>query len=224
VYFGDLDKEWLVVAIHNQNNPTLSRQFIYDIKLSKKQEKDFWYTPWSIPSVCVFSGRIYEDSSQRKLCFFVFDSVNNYGILTALDTTAETDTDTISSNLQAVQSGIDFYATFNQHIHPAGNHVNLLRVPNLTPVVNQITLERVLHNGDSDPEVFYYLDDIWENPISVEVLNDPARRNLPTGYKTHIVTLNEACFRFSFQIRINNSVKPFDLLGYTITWDPDAGA
>lgn len=223
-YFGDLDKEWLIVTIHNVNNAALSRQFVYDIKLSKKLERDFWFTPWSIPSVCMFSGRIYEDSSQRRLCFFVFDNTTTYGILTYLDTTATANTDTISSNFQSVQSGIDFHATFNQHLNPAGNHVNLLRVPNLTPVVNQLTLERILYNGDSDPDVFYYLDDIWTDPISVEVLNDPARRNLPIGYKTHIATFNEACFRFSFQIRINSSIRPFDLLGYTITWNPDAGA
>lgn len=223
-YFSELDKEWLVVAIHHQDNTSLSRQFVYDFKLSRKTERDFWFTPWSIPSVSVFSGRLYEEYSTRYLCFFTYDPTNNWGVLVRSDSTATANTDTISQNLNSAQVGINFYADFHQHTVPAGNHVNLLRLPNLTPVVNQLTFERLLYAGDNDPQIYYYLDDLWSDPINVDVLSDPARRNLSIGYKTHIATLNEACFRFSFRIQLNNSVRPFDLLGYAITWDPDAGA
>lgn len=223
-YFADLDKDWLVISIHNPGNTALSKQFVYDFKLSQKTEQDFWFTPWSIPSVSVFSGRIYEEYSTRYLCFFVYEPLDNWGVLVNIDPTATTNTDIISSNFTATPQGIDFYADFHQHTLPPGNHANLLRIPNLTPVVNQLTLERILYPGDSDPNVYYYCDDIWTDPIPVDLLQDPQRRNLSLGYKTHIATLNEACFRFSFRIQLNKSVRPFDLLGYAITWNPDAGA
>ena len=225
-YFGDLDKEWLVVAIHNQSDPSKSRQLVYDIKLSKKLNRDVWFTPWSIPTVVVFSGRILEDSSQRRLCFFVFNASSHYGALVRIDPTARTNTDTVISTTSntTTQTGIDFYAKFQQHVIPGGNHVNLLRMPNLSGVVNQLTLERVLYPGDSDPKVFYYLDDLWAAPISTTILENPARRELSTGYKTSIAIVEKVCFRFTFHIQINASVRPFDLLGYIITWNPDNGA
>lgn len=224
-YFGDLEKEWIVVAVHNQADTSKSRQFIYDVKLSKKAERDFWFTPWSIPSVVCFSGRIYEDSSQRRLCFFSYNNTAQTGALVRIDPTARTNTDAVVNNSGTVtQNGIDYYVMFHQHVVPAGNHVNLLRLPNLTVVVNQLTLERILYPGDTDPKVYYYTDDLWFDPKSTVEAFDPARRELSTGYKTLVYPIEESCFRFTFRIQANSSTRPFDLLGYVITFNPDNGA
>jgi len=225
VYWGDLEKEWIMLAIHNKADTSKSRQFVYDVKLSQRIQKDFWFTPWSIPSVSAFSGRLFENSSQRRLSFFVYNPTINYGTLVRIDPTARTNTDaTMSDAFTTVQTPIDYYLMFQQHIVPAGNHVNMLRMPNLSVVVNQLTLERILYPGDEDPKVYYYLDDLWSDPISTTNSYNPARRPQSTGYKTMVYPIEQDCFRFTFRIQGNQSVRPFDLLGYVITYNPDNGA
>lgn len=224
-YWRDLDKEWLIVSIHHKTDPTRSKHWVYDIFLSQELKQHFWFVPWRIPSTAVLSGRIAENQGQRRLTFMIYDPLVPYSRMARIDPTARQALDlAVGTVTTATTAGIDFNAETHLHLIPPGNHVNQLRVPGLTPNVQYISIERTFIPGDDDPDIFYYKDDFWSDPISVDFTEDPARRGLSKAYKTIQAHINEVAYRFAFRMSKVNSGKNIEIQSYAIIWSPDSGA
>lgn len=224
-YWGDLEKDWLVVAIHEKEHPKQSRQWVYDLKLRAIKQKHFWYPPWTINSTCLYSGRIAESQSQRRMCFFVMNEDVDAGFLVRLDPTGRTATDQrVNTDGALYTSGISFYIQTHLHMLPAGNHANKLRIPGLSAPVQYLSLERTMTPGDRDPDIYYYLDDFWSDPISALYVEDPSRRDISKGYKTMQAQINEVCYRFAFRVQSVLSVDIIELQSYAVIYDTDSGA
>jgi len=223
-YWGDLEKEWLVVAIHNKALPETSRQWVYDIKLSIQEKKHFWNTPWLIPTCALLSGRIAESQSQRRLCFFLYDEGIPYARMARIDPTGRTATDlTVNDDVEGGVTGITFYVDTHLHLVPGGNHVNMLRIPGLNPVVQYISVERTFTPADVIPDFYYYKDDFWSDPIAADYVEEVSRRDISTGYQTIQVHINEVAYRFAFRIQKVNSVNIIEIQNYAVVWSPDGG-
>lgn len=224
-YWGDLEKEWIVVAVHDKGKPSESRQWVFDIKLSQMHKTNFWYPPWSLHTTCLYSGRIAENQSQRRLGFWVMDDDFVNGFLVRMDPTGRTPTDQNVDELGDLETtGINFYFETHQHVVPSGNHVNQLRAPALSAPVQYIILNRTLIPGDRDPDIYYYINDFWSDPIAAAPAEDDARSPLPKGFKTLNIQVNEVCFYFAFRAQMVDSNQIIEFQNYAIVWDPDAGA
>jgi hypothetical protein len=220
-YWGDLEKEWLVVMAHNTDNPTFSHQWIYDLKKAQMVKGDYWFPKWNIRAVASLSDRIAQDTAQRRLTFFVWGPTAGVGRLVRIDPTVRTPRDVIHDGTTI---GITFYADTMLHMIPVGNHVNALRRPGYTPSVHSISLERSLFDGDEDPDFYYYLDDFWSDPQSVDIAVDPTRRDQSKSYKTLVYPISKVGLRVAFRVSKISSVELFELQSYTITWNTKAGA
>lgn len=218
-YFGDLDKEWLIVSSHHQSQTENSRQWVYDLKKSKSSG-DFWFTPWTIRSVASLSSRTSGVSSQRRLVFAVYDPDTTTSGLVRIDPTARTGSDYFLGE----ELGFTFNVEFHQMLVPAGNHVNERRVPGATPVVYGVEIDRVLFANDSDPDAYWYYDDLWTDPAQAGRVENPARRSLSKGFKTLFYTIHKAAQHFSARITKINSKELFEMMRFTVIWNPDAGA
>lgn len=226
-YWGDLEKDWLVISVHKKDDPTDSKTWIFDIRKTKELKKYFWFPPWTIPSVAAYSGRITEGTSQRRLCFYIFNPATPYGRLVRLDSmngvTSSRDV-TVGSGAGAGVTGIDWYADVHLHKVPPGNHVNSLRSPGLVPNVLYLSLERSQISGDEDPDVYHFFDDAWTEAVPSLPPQEPARRTQSKGYKTLQCQVNQVAYRYSFRVKKANSVKPMELQSYAIVYSPDSGA
>lgn len=219
-YFGDLDKEWLIVTSHRKDDPQLSRQWIYDIRKSLTERKPFWFTPWTIRSVASLSSRTSDTSSQRRLVFAVYNPATNTSGLSRIDPTYRTGSD----YFLGTTLGFDFVAEFHQMTVPPGNHVNALRAPAVTPTVYGVAIDRLLFAGDSDPQAYWYYDDLWTDPDMAVRSENPPRRTVSKGYKTLLYTIHRACQHFSARISKLNSTELFEIVRFTVIWDPDSGS
>ncbi len=220
VYWADLDKEYVLVAAHRRDNITQSRQWVYDLKKSTKMATDFWFVPWSLATICLASGRMLETAPQRRLLVVTWDGTNC--ALSRLDATARTATDDIYG---AADSAIDFSITTSLFRVPSGNHVNTLRKPGLYPVLYGFKIDRLLFTADQDPQVYCFKDDIWTDPIRLDIKQTaPARIPNPKGYKTMEYNFNGVCHRMGLKISKINSKDLFEAENLILLWQPDGGA
>jgi hypothetical protein len=196
-YWGDLEKEWLVINAHRDDGIGFTRQYIMDIKKTTDFKKPFWYVPWDIRAQAMLSGRVSEATAQRRLVFAVWDDTLASGTLVRIDPTVRTGTD---YRPDTNTYGMDINAETALFRVPAGNHVNQLRVPRLNPTFIGAQLERTQFPGDIDPEVFWYSDDLWSDPRSFIDPQDPERRVQSKGYKTMILPANDAAHRVALKI------------------------
>ena len=217
-YFADLDKEWLFVISHRKDDPVLSRQWVYDLKKSGQMRKDFWFTPWSIRSVSALSSRISGTSTQRRAVFAVYNGTDS--TLVRMDPTGRTGYDAFFGD----ELGYDFVVELHQMQVPAGNHVNGLRQPSVTPTVYGVEIDRILFPADNDPDVYWYFDDLWTDPSESVRTENPPRRGLSKGFKTLTYTVHRVCQHFSARISKLNSKELFEVMRFTVIWNPDAGA
>jgi len=228
-YWADLEKQWLIVSGHISADPTQSRQWVYDlnrvfqgdVESLKQKQDDFWFVPWTYPSTAMVSGRTSEASGQRRLVFFSYDPDAVSGKFVRLDPTGRTATDATTEG-NAVTFDIDLVS--NLFLVPPGNHVNKLRRPGITPVLYAIHFDRTLFNGDTDPDFFYYADDLWSDPISSSIVEDPARRPLSKAYKTLEYPIDVVGQRFAWEVRKLASADNFELQTFSMIFSPDEGA
>lgn len=222
-YWGDLEKEWLVITSHRTSDTRLSKQWIYDIKLSQMRSNDFWNTPWNIRSTALLSSRIFEGQAQRRLVFFVWDHTAAVGRLVRIDPTLRTGTDIAPGTGAA--GGMTFNVETHLMTNPEGNHVNALRNPGLATVAHEIRIDRTLFAGDQEAQVYYYLDDFWSNPKAAPTAEDPARRRVSTAYATRVYPLGGvACQRIAVKITKVNTTDLFEMQNLVVIFEPEAGA
>lgn len=218
-FWGDLEKEWIIVAAHRDADTLFSQQWIYDIKKSLMAKKPFWYIPWTMRISAMASGRINESTGQRRLILAMFDQSVPDTCLARMDPTGRTGSDYFVT--EAV--GFTFDACTNLFQVVAGNHVNNLRKPGITPVIYNLSLDRLLFAADNDPQIYYYIDDLWTDPMQID-LEDPARINFPKQYKTCVGGIQKVGYRIAIDIVKLASTELFECMNLQIAWVPDAGA
>jgi hypothetical protein len=220
-YWGDLEKEWLVINAHRDDGIGFTRQYIMDIKKTTDFKKPFWYVPWDIRAQAMLSGRVSEATAQRRLVFAVWDDTLASGTLVRIDPTVRTGTD---YRPDTNTYGMDINAETALFRVPAGNHVNQLRVPRLNPTFIGAQLERTQFPGDIDPEVFWYSDDLWSDPRSFIDPQDPERRVQSKGYKTMILPANDAAHRVALKIWLLDVEHLLEITSFVLSWTPNSGA
>lgn len=217
-YWTDTDKEWLVIAVHRANASAQSKVFVYDLKRSLKEDRDFWFTPWSLWTSCLYSGQIYTDDSRKELMIASYNASNAYFV--KLDRTGATFNDYNLGSTAAVSC----FSYFSLVSNPNGNHVNTLREPGLTSVIERIIVERTKFTSDTDPGVSYRLDAFYNSGTSVSVSGvDPARRAVSVGYKTQEYHIYKACQRIGLLIS-HGFANQFELQNIAYIWQPESGA
>jgi hypothetical protein len=217
-YWTDTDKEWLVIAVHRQNASAQSKVFVYDLKRSLKEDRDFWFTPWSLWTSCLYSGQIYTDDSRKELMIASYNGLNGYFV--KLDRTGATFND---YNLGST-SAVSCFAYFSLTSNPHGNHVNTLRGPGLTSVIERIVVERTKFTSDTDPGVGYRLDSLYNSGTTLTVTgSDPARRAASVGYKTQEYHIYKACQRVGLYIS-HGFANQFEVQNIAYIWQPESGA
>jgi hypothetical protein len=120
--------------------------------------------------------------------------------------------------------GFDFWATTHLMLIPTGNHVNTYRRPALVPAIHGIRLDRTLYSSDVDPNVYYYKDDLWTDPILLGTSEEPARRAQSIGYRTHEWFPNDSAYRIALKFEVLTSTKPVKFHSFAVQWNPEGGA
>lgn len=222
-YFADLDKELIFVTGHNPTDPTRSRQFVFDIKKSVKLARtgspNFWNLPWTYPSTCQLSARGSESTTQRRMIFASWNGTDA-SVFARIDPTYQTAQDYTTDG--TVNFNIDLVFCLTEV--PAGDHVNQRRVPRVTPVLYSVSFERTAFSGDDDPSFYYFKDDLWTDPISINLSEDPPRRAPSKGYKTMEFPIFEALQRVAWELTKIDSGDRFELQSFILTFAPDEGA
>ena len=226
-YFSDLDKELIFVTSHNKAAPSESQQWVYDVKRSIRRTQsatfssilNFWNLPWTYPSTAQLSARASESTTQRRMIFASWDTTSS-SVFARIDPTYQTAQDYTTAG--TVNFDIDI--VFNLTRVPPGDHVNQRRVPRITPILYSISFERTAFAGDDDPSFYYFKDDLWTDPISVNLSEDPPRRPPSKGYKTMEFPIFEALQRVAWELTKVNSGDRFELQNFIITFSPDNGA
>ncbi len=216
-YYSSLDKEWLIVSHANVSTPTSSKQWIYDIKKSTVKN-DFWFTPWTVPASATIASLSYCTTSDHRLHFAMYNGTSSQVVF--LDPTEATGYDTYFGT----EIGIDWSATLHQMIVPAGNHVNALRQPSVTPTVYGVEIDRKTFAEDVDPSPSWFFDDLWTDPAAPVRAENPQRRPVSKGFKTLVYTIHKACQHFSAKLSSVATKAPAQILRFTVIWNPDAGA
>lgn len=219
-FYNDLDKEWIIVSSYLKTATTDSRQWIYDIKKSAMVQNTFWFPPWTIRATASLSARASNTSSQRRLIFATYSESLNKSGLVRIDPTARTGSD----DFLGTATGFTFNVEFHQMRVPAGNHVNQLRVPGTTPTVYGVEIDRILFANDTDPDTYWYYDDLWTDPDQATRIESPQRRIPSKGYKTLLYTIHRTCQHFSARITKITSTELFEIMRFTVIWSPDAGS
>lgn len=222
-YWGDIDKEMIVVNGHVPSDTTLSRQWCFDLKKSKRPSnfeefKPFWHTPWTIRSTAMASGRISENTAQRRLIFYVWNNDESSGTLVYLDPTCRTGSDYYPVDGEI---GFDFNVETNLFTVPPGNHVNQLRVGGITPVLHGFLYDRTLFPGDTDPFHYYYVDDFWTDPIAAD--SESIWRQYSKAYKTMWIPIHTSGMRFAVKIQKIQSKELFEMQNLTLLFEPNGG-
>lgn len=225
-YWGDLDKSYLVVAGYRKDDPTLTKVWVYDLNKSQKMNTNFWFVPWLIPAVAMVSGRIEENSPQRRMVFYNYDDTAEVGVFARIDPTGRTGVDyAIDPDTGlAAELGISFDIVTHLMTVPPGNHVNTLRKPQLSPCFYGFFVERMVFPGDTEPSYYYYLDDLWTDPRPGIYQSDPPRRPESTGYKTTYVSVNQVCKRAAVQITKLATAELFEIQSLIVSYTPESGA
>jgi hypothetical protein len=222
MHWSDLEKEYLFVCAHRQGDTTQSRQWVLDLPKTQQMKKPFWFVPWDIKAVATASDRIAEDTAQRRAVFAIWDPVNFQGTLIRLDPTGRTaeEIEPDGTSLRA----LNLYVETGLVTVPAGNHVNALRSPGLSPPLYNITLERTKFVGDKDPTLSYYMDDLHTDPVVIPVLREPSRRPQSKAYVTQIGPINKVARRVAARFAWVESRDLVEVHAFNFRWTPEGGA
>jgi hypothetical protein len=221
-YWADLDREWLVLTAIMSTSSS-SRTWVYDIEKSVQHKMDFWNSPWTIPASAVVSGRARESQSQRRLLFFMWDNSSGNGLLSRIATTTETKATDDLPAPSGLLSAYDFWFKTSLFQVPPGDHVNSLRRPGLLPIIYDFFVERTKYDYDTDPEVYYYIDDLWTNPIPT-FAEDEARADPTRGYKQLFYPVQTKGRRIALELRKLASKEAFELQNFVILFQADTSS
>ena len=221
-YWANLDKEYLVVLVENSVTPTLSKTWVFDIKKSSSsggQRSNFWYSPWSIPATALASGRISDEATQRSLIFANVSGTSTFLSVFDPTGTAAVDTKPDGTLLQKYDC-IMISALFGL---PAGNHINGLRKPDVVPKVSFIQVDRTSFQFDCDPNLFWYRDDAWTDPLPLPPGELPDFRVQSKGFVTYKYNVSDVAQHVAFKIEKLASDDRFELQNIFIAFSTTLG-
>ncbi len=215
------DKEWLIVAAHDQTTPANTRWVNYDMNLSRKQSNDFWFVPWTVGSSAIAIGQSGVADPENKTFVALWDGT--YARIAIMDINA-----TDYQDLDPADGTGNTYSwdlTTSLLTVPEGDHVNKLRAPDFSPVLASVQLERLQVTSDSDPTVSLYYDDMFNSPVPLNTPDNPARREISQGYTTLVFNnAVRACKHASVVVTGNNDAYGAELLQLSLNWLPESGA
>jgi hypothetical protein len=220
-YWADLNNEWIIVGAYNTTIAERTKFWVLDMKRTTRTGEPFWFLPWTLPASSMISGRISEDTGQRRLVFCTYDSDENFNVLSKLDPTGRAATD---DTAYGDGQPISWYFDTRQFQNPTGNHVNTYRMPSLNSTVHSVQFDRTMFPRATDPNVYCYFDDFWTNPIEQGIINPPPIREQSLGYQTSYVPVGQCCQHFAFRMSQYRSFGNFELQNFFVCWDPEAGA
>ncbi len=221
-YWANLDKEYIIVQITNEEDVNLARQWIFDIKKSSSgngQRQNFWYSPWDIPATAMVSGRLNSTATIRSLIFANVSGSSTF--LATYDSTgvAATDTKPDGTLLQRYDC-VMISALFGL---PTGNHINSLRAPGVVPKISYIQLDRTSYPSDLDPEIFWYKDDAWTDPLPLPPGELPDFRTQSKGYVTYKYNISDVAQHLAFKIQKLSSPDRFEIQDIYISFATTLG-
>ena len=219
-YWAKDEKDFLLVAVWNFTDPSLSKVWVYDVAKSAFLRLDFWNTPWKIQASGMISGRIKESDNQRRLTFCMYNTGAG-SQLAVWDSSGATATDDQAIDVFPVTYG--FQADTYMADLPPGNHVNTLATPGKFPVAEALVIERTRFSNDSDPHVFAYYDDFWTQPQMLGRPELAARRDDSKGYSTLVYNMNQIMQRVAFRFFKGANNERFELQSFFIKFNPTAG-
>lgn len=222
-YWANLDKEYLVVLVDNSVTPTLSRVWIFDIKKSSSSggsRQNFWYSPWTIPATAIASGRISDTATQRSLIFANVSGADTF--LATFDSTGASAVDTYPDGTTfQTYDCVMISALFGL---PAGNHINALRKPDVVPKVSFIQVDRTSYPFDKDPDLYWYRDDIWTDPLPLPPGELPDFRVQSKGFVTYKYNVSDVAQHVAFKIEKLDSPDRFELQNIFIAFVSTLGS
>lgn len=220
-YWTQSDKEYLIVACERKDDTTQTQWFVYDMDRARRVGDDFWFTPWQVRSTAIAAGASSATDTENKLYATIWDGTKMR--LCNIDYTGVTASD-INPTTGAA-TAYSWTATSSLLMVPAGDHVNLLRRPDFSPVMASFQFERTTYGGDMDPLVFGFFDDLFTNPIQLAPPQDPARRAQSLGFKTALnYDVTRVAKYSAIQWQGFSDTKQAEIHNCTFSWLPDSGA
>ncbi len=221
-FFTLLDRKYVMVACHRPDNPTLSKTYFYSLNHSLKLKDDAWFTPWHIKSTAYAVGTSTATSANNRLAVMLWDGTKAQ--LTYVDWLGTTASDVNPTTGAPVAYGWSF--TTSLLGVPAGDHVNELRKPYLSPVLAAVEICKTSYTGDSPPTLTGYYDDttyavgqVLQPPLP------PPRRAQSQGYDTLSYTSGMSVVKdFGLAITGNSDLLQAEISRLTFNWTPDSGA
>ena len=210
VYWGEKNRDLMLVFMNNVDDQTLSKCFVYDLALTALAKDHFWHPPWTIPATCAISTKVSATGDRRLVLgqIAAFRYIDFIAGLTFTDAGA----------------GYDWVLRSHLMLPPGGNHLNKLRIPAMSPVVARAQFDRTRWPGDVDPEVTFCYDDFWSEEEDAVSVHEPTIRESSKYYKTLLATADRVATRVALGLSITASTAPIDIHNLTVTWTPDAGA
>jgi hypothetical protein len=219
-HWADLDKDYLIVTSHQLADPTVSKQWVCDMRRTSLQGQSppFWFPPWSINSTCMNSGRLSRTNATRRLMFAVKESTTT--CLTYFDSTG-----ILATDYKPVTGSVGYTWFYDTHLMtiPPGNHVNAINAPTRIPAIHYVEFDRSLFAGDEQPRVYAYFDDFWTDPKDLTVDNDPPRRPQSKSYLTRQWQINQVARRVAFRVQQVNDKRAFEQHNLVVAFNPGGG-
>lgn len=214
------DKEYLIIACHVPGTPADTQWFVYDLDRARRVGDDFWFTPWDIISTCLATGPASATDTENKLYIAMYDGTNF--ALAKLDYTGVTATDV---NPSGTTTNFGWQAQTSLLAIPPGDHVNYLRIANLSPVAAGFTYNRTTYSGDSDPILIAFFDDFYTTPISLQPATPPARRPQSLGFHSlYNYDIRKTAKYAAFQWIGNVDGNQAEIHNAAWLWLPESGA
>lgn len=215
------DKEWILIAAHNQSDPSSTRWIIYDMNLSLKTQTDYWFVPWSVASSAIAVGQKNITDTENKLWVALWDGTNMRLAYMFIDATTLQDFNPTTG--AAVNYG--WGLTTSLVMVPVGDHVNELRRPDFSPVISSLGITRKDFSGDADPTAQIFIDDLFTTPISIGTGESPARRVQSLGYVDLTYNdVNQVAKHVSLELTGAAASTDAELYALQFSWAPNSGA
>jgi hypothetical protein len=192
-FWSQGDKEYLFVLWSNLNAGTSAAQklYVYDLQKARVTQDDFWNTPWTFsagPTVLAVGQASALDTENKIIASLYTGDGSSTGTSQIVKFDPKSTNTPTDVNPSGGTTSIGYAFTTSLLGPPAGDHINPLRIPNMTAVLDQVGYERTTFSGDTDPQVYLFSDAVTTGSPTTLVFpaNPPSRRAQATGYKTLI--------------------------------------
>lgn len=222
-FFTELDRKYVLLALHHPEAPADSRTFVYDLNKALSLQTDFWYTPWRLKSTAYAVGNVTVD--QTKLVVAIWDGTKCQ--LCTVDFLGGTASDVDPSHPAGAALPYDWSFTTSLVGVVKGDHVNEDRAPFLSVCFEYVEICRTAFVGDSNPTLIGYFDDITYKtgqPFIGPGLAPPRRAQSKGYFTLQYPGLRQVVKDFGLSITGALDTNQAEISRLTYGWTPDSGA